>query len=446
MEEGTPIPPKETSPPLAPVATAPVVSWVKVVQQKTGLTKYDLKVAVSDGVSSVVVPEEVFEDPSPLWEDFLIGKFLDSAPHVAKVHSIVNKIWAMGDKSQMIDVHVVNSTTMKFRIVNPITRNRIIRRGMWNLAEVPVIMSKWTPFIADNSPEITSVPLWVHLKNVPIDMYSWKGLSFVTSAVGEPVRLHPDTAQCLDFQTAKVFVKADFSKDLPKSINFNIKGKDTLVEFSYPWLPPRCTICEKWGHLHTVCVANKKVVGVEVSLPLVTEKSPEKVKEHQLIIAETEQRLVSGVEMEDVGIQGEGDKEIEWSEVSPKKGGRSPTMKKQELQFGEVSILQHSQFSVLSDLDGEENTEKNEESVECIEENIEQTLEIVQNISAEVIREELKTNDADQPENDDQLTSDVVLPVRPTRPRASKANHKFVTDQSTQKAKDVSKRVPRRNN
>lgn len=120
-----------------------------------------------------------------------------------------------------------------------------------------MVMSKWTPFIEDNSPEVTSVPLWVHLKNVPIDMFSWKGLSFITSAVGEPDRLHPETAQCLDFKLAKVFVKADLSKELPKLMKFNHNGKETLIEYSYPWLPPRCSNCQKWGHLHTACVANK---------------------------------------------------------------------------------------------------------------------------------------------------------------------------------------------
>lgn len=74
-----------------------------------------------------------------------------------------------------------------------------------------MLRSKWSPFIEESSPEVTSVPLWVHLKHVPMDMFSWKGLSFLTSAVGEPVRLHPDTAQCLDFKLAKVFVKADRS-------------------------------------------------------------------------------------------------------------------------------------------------------------------------------------------------------------------------------------------
>lgn len=73
-------------------------------------------------------------------------------------------------------------------------------------------------FAEEGSVEVTIVPLWVHLKNIPMDMYSWKGLRFVISAVGEPIRLHPETSQCLNFKVAKVFVNADFSKELPKSM------------------------------------------------------------------------------------------------------------------------------------------------------------------------------------------------------------------------------------
>lgn len=177
-------------------------------------------------------------------------------PHIAKIHAIVNKIWALGDKSQMIEVYVINPTTMKFRICNPVIRNRVIRRGMWNLADIPVVMSKWSPVSEETSLAVTSVPLWVHLKNVPMDMFSWKGLSFVTSAVGEPVRMHSDTAQCLDFKLAKMFVKADLSKDLPKVLNFSSpNGKEAMVEFTYPWLPTRCSTCGKWGHQASVCLA-----------------------------------------------------------------------------------------------------------------------------------------------------------------------------------------------
>ncbi|KAF8083331.1 hypothetical protein N665_0780s0004 [Sinapis alba] len=211
-------------------------SWVGAVQGQKVLKKYDVEVTMKDGIGSVIVPEEITKDVEPLWDDFLIGKFLDNAPHVAKIHAIVNKIWALNDKAQMIDVFEVNTTTMKFRIMNSSVRNRILRRGMWNLAGIPVVMTKWSPVVEKQKPEVQSIPMWVHLKNVPMNMFSWQGLSFVASPVGSPVRLHPETAQCLNLT------------ELPKSMKLNIQGQDTLVEYVYPWLPTKCSTCGKWGH------------------------------------------------------------------------------------------------------------------------------------------------------------------------------------------------------
>lgn len=80
-------------------------SWVNVAQEQRSLKKYEVEITKDEGVDSVVVPDDVFKDPSPLWEDFLIGRFIEKAPHVGKVHAIVNKIWTM-DKSHVVEVYV----------------------------------------------------------------------------------------------------------------------------------------------------------------------------------------------------------------------------------------------------------------------------------------------------------------------------------------------------
>lgn len=126
---------------------------------------------------------------------------------------------------------------------------------MWNIAGVPMVVSKWCP--EEDSTKAKLLPLWVHLTNVPMSMYSWEGLSF-TSAVGVPNHLHPDTIACTNFEVAKVFVYADLSKELPRKIAYTIQGKKSIVEFSYPWLPPRCVECGKWVHYETFCGKNKK--------------------------------------------------------------------------------------------------------------------------------------------------------------------------------------------
>lgn len=358
------------------------------VQKIKVLKKYEMEIQLKDGIGSVSVPDEVFEDAAPLWEDFLIGRFLEKAPHIAKVHAIVNKIWALSDKAQMIDVYQINSTTMKFKVSNPITRNRIIKRAMWNIAEIPVVMANWSPLTEDIRQETHSIPLWVHLRNVPMDMFTWKGLSFVSSPIGTPVRLHPETEQCLNLKVAKIFVKVDLSKEMPKSMNFNFHGKETLVEYIYPWLPAKCTCCGKWGHLVQVC-RGKEVIetkeSVEGNVEDIREKSVGGSDERVTISedkAETESVAEKGNGITDkevgmlVGESGDKDEDMEkisehgvsverqekaWEKISPGKASRTPT----KLQFGQVPIMSKSRFSVLSTEEEEGEIKENRESSEA---------------------------------------------------------------------------------
>lgn len=73
----------------------------------------------------------------------------------------------------MIDVFEVNSTSMKFRVPNQADRNRILRQGMWNLAGIPVVVTKWFPVNEKEKASAQLIPMWVHLKNVPLNMFSW---------------------------------------------------------------------------------------------------------------------------------------------------------------------------------------------------------------------------------------------------------------------------------
>lgn len=182
-----------------------------------------------------------------------------------------------------------------------------------------------------------------------MNMFSWQGLSFMTSAVGHPVRLHPGTASCSNFKIAKIFVNADLSKDLPTKINFTKNGKSFLVEFSYPWLPMHCHTCKKWGHLEKACVVNKKDgVGIE---------------EQILKNAELNAEKSIGKKKEDAVIDTEAEKQKEDKErTEPENNVRSPT--KRVLKYGQVEILTPSRFSVLKDVNENGDLIKQVEEVE----------------------------------------------------------------------------------
>lgn len=239
-------------------------SYAKAVGVSPNLSKFDIDVSVIDGQSIVEVPAAVLEDSTPLWEDFLIGRFPDTAPHVAKIHVIVNKIWNLGDMSIRIDVFEVDASTVKFRIRNAAARLHVLRRSMWNICNLPMVVSKWTPIVEDAQPAIKSMPMWVVIKNVPHSMFSWKELSFLASPVGEPKRLHQETELVTNFDEAKIFVEVDLSKELPETYYFGINGDKVCVQYEYPWLPQRCGECCKWGHSEDFCLVK---VRNEINFP-----------------------------------------------------------------------------------------------------------------------------------------------------------------------------------
>lgn len=79
-------------------------SWAAATQEKKVMKKFDFEISYLEGKKSVTVPTDVVEKANLLWDDFVIAKFLEKAPHVAKVHVIVNKIWSFGDVNQRLDV------------------------------------------------------------------------------------------------------------------------------------------------------------------------------------------------------------------------------------------------------------------------------------------------------------------------------------------------------
>ena len=329
-------------------------SWVKVATNKKSLKKYEVEVSNKDGVHMVEIPDEVLENSTPLWEDFIVGKFLDLAPHVAKVHMVLNKIWKYGDPTAKIEVYEVNGKMMRFKVSSLKAREKILRRGMWNVAGAPMIVSKWSPDTEGEDQKEDAMPMWIHLENVPLHMYSWEGLSFITSAVGFPVKPHPETLACANLKEAKIFVRVDVSKSLPKEITFSKDGKQFTVTFYYPWLPARCKLCDKWGHSDVVCGMKSKRKGSEAGTSKAKSQnvSPGKDK-HEKGESDKELKKVDsgGRKNEESVSEYTGQKTGHeggvrgWSLVSPAKTGRSLVLSAQKVD--EV-VISASKFSVLS--------------------------------------------------------------------------------------------------
>ncbi|RID62873.1 hypothetical protein BRARA_E01915 [Brassica rapa] len=199
------------------------------------------------------------EEAEPLWSCYAVGYFMHDAPHIGSIHATVNRIWASPLKKSKIDVQFIGKTTVLFRIEDAGIRSRVIKRKFWHISDVPLMVGEWTPETARAPPDLSAMPLWVDLLNVPGYLYSKKGLSFLSRTPGKFIKLHTNTERCVRLDVARVLVEVDLTKPLPNKISFKGReGTEVVVSISYPWLPPWCSLCSKWGHNSKDCHSKGK--------------------------------------------------------------------------------------------------------------------------------------------------------------------------------------------
>lgn len=86
-----------------------------------------------------------------------------NAPHVAKIHVIVNKVWPLGDKTVNIYAFEINTMKVKLKIREKEIRDRVLRHGMWNIADVPMVVSKWTSILEETQQMLNQSPCGLSL-------------------------------------------------------------------------------------------------------------------------------------------------------------------------------------------------------------------------------------------------------------------------------------------
>ncbi|KAE8690635.1 hypothetical protein F3Y22_tig00110893pilonHSYRG00157 [Hibiscus syriacus] len=97
--------------------------------------------------------------------------------------------------------------------------NRSLIRSRESLCKEPTCKSAMQLHL-----DLSKIPIWVHLYNVPLELFSGEGLSYIASAIGA-------------------------SDTIPKFIDVVLNnGHTTSIAVEVPWMPPSCKFCKVFGH------------------------------------------------------------------------------------------------------------------------------------------------------------------------------------------------------
>lgn len=222
-------------------------TWRDVAKGSRLLLKKGTSFTLPSGEACVKIPNSVIEKNQKAWECFVLGQFYHDPPSQGTVHKIVNGIWSRYYND--ISVSKMEGNSFLFRIPNHATRNRVLTQRLWQIEGQTMFVGKWQPGVVPTKPELTSAPIWLELRNVPLQFFNEDALERIAGMVGQPKLLHPSTANKTNLEVAKVLTLIDPRSPLPEAVNAQFDSGDVVrIGVSSPWMPPVCGHCKEIGH------------------------------------------------------------------------------------------------------------------------------------------------------------------------------------------------------
>lgn len=123
---------------------------------------------LEDGTPKITIPATVIRRTPETWKEFLIGRFCGSAPPISKVIADLSPIWGRHGK---LTVHRAGHIAYLFHIPNLATRQWVLEVGLWKVSKCSLVMTTYSPSDTIQRFNLVSAPIWVHLSNIPPEMF-----------------------------------------------------------------------------------------------------------------------------------------------------------------------------------------------------------------------------------------------------------------------------------
>ncbi|KAG7640667.1 Zinc finger CCHC-type [Arabidopsis suecica] len=147
-------------------------------------------------------------------------------------------------------------------------------RGLWHVDDCLMFVAPWSTADTFDLSEISTIPVWVTLKNIPNRLYSIPGISHIASGLGAPMATYKPRLDPSLMSEANILVEVELSKAFPPRIAAVDKKENiSMVNIEYAWIPAKCGKCGQLGHKASRCMkphlAHEKVTEI-VSEEIIT--------------------------------------------------------------------------------------------------------------------------------------------------------------------------------
>lgn len=209
----------------------------------------------TDGVLSVIPPNDMLRRGNQIWAASLVGYFLHSSLPFKVVEPIARRLWGhLG----LFEVFLHNKGYYIFKFDSALECDHILASGPWHFTSKIMVLQKWKEGVEFSKTKCNTFPIWVKLSNIPLSYWSDEGISHITSSIGKPLFTDEITSKhdFWNFSRVCIEVKASFSFPpirVATKQDEALEYSFTSVEVEYQSKPPTCPKCLVFGHSPLKC-------------------------------------------------------------------------------------------------------------------------------------------------------------------------------------------------
>ncbi|XP_039058614.1 uncharacterized protein LOC120202236 [Hibiscus syriacus] len=164
---------------------------------------------------------------------------------------IIDSIWG---NSLQVKVSLAGPNLYVFSFLDANLRDWVLENGPWHVQNKPLVLRMCEPGLQRLNFDIALMHVWVQLYNIPLELYSQKGLSYIASALSTPLYMDSITASRKRLEFAKLCIEIEAGSALPEDIHVTLRdGSIVRIKVRVPWIPQSCSMCKVFGHHVNSC-------------------------------------------------------------------------------------------------------------------------------------------------------------------------------------------------
>lgn len=142
-----------------------------------------------------------------------------------------------------------------FHLLSVADRQKI-EQGIWIIGSGSLVLTRWYIGFNPLHERIRVCHLWVILRGYPIQLWSRHHFVRIGNLLGRFVFLENSMLFDADKRCARILVEFDTTAGLPECMEIEWRGSSFIQELDYLFVPFRCHLCHKTGHLARQCLAS----------------------------------------------------------------------------------------------------------------------------------------------------------------------------------------------